>query len=110
VADQTRLGRFRAADLCDQRFCFRIAAMNDEKRPESTGLLDEQTRQLIAGSVAEMDIRQIAISRHLTPAQRVKQGCAMIAAAERVSAYRLRSRQPTLSELEALRIVRERMD
>jgi len=40
---------------------------------ESAEALDEHTRQLIAGAVAEVDPRQIAIYRGLTPAQRIRQ-------------------------------------
>lgn len=70
--------------------------------------LDEQTRRLIAGAVAELDPRQIAITRRLTPAQRFQQGVSMIRLAEQVGAYRLRQRRPELTEVEALRIVRSR--
>ncbi|MBN1888512.1 MAG: hypothetical protein JW850_10995 [Thermoflexales bacterium] len=45
-----------------------------EAKPGTHNLeLDEHTRQLIAGAVAEVDPRQIAIYRRLTPAQRVWQ-------------------------------------
>jgi len=40
---------------------------------ERTEPLDAHTRQLIAGAVAEVDSRQIAIYRRLTPAQRIQQ-------------------------------------
>lgn len=65
-------------------------------------------QQAIAGAVAEIDLQQIAILRCLTPAQRVEQAASMIELAEQVAAYRLRQRQPELSELEALRTVRMR--
>lgn len=65
-------------------------------------------RQLIAGAVAEIDLRQVEISRHLTPAQRLEQMQSMIDLVEGVAAYRLRQRQPELSEAEALRIIRSR--
>lgn len=35
--------------------------------------MDERIRHLIAGAVAEVDPRQIAIYRRLTPAQRIRQ-------------------------------------
>jgi hypothetical protein len=69
--------------------------------------LDEHLRRLIAGAMAEVDPRQIAISRKLTPAQRFRQGCSMVELAERVGACRLRQRQPHLSEEQARRMVRE---
>lgn len=65
-------------------------------------------RQAIAGAVAEIDLRQVEISRHLTPAQRLEQMQSMIDLVEGVAAYRLRQRQPELSEAEALRIIRSR--
>ncbi len=68
--------------------------------------LTEHMRRLLAGAVAEVDPRQIAMSRHLTPAQRFQQAVSMIDLAERVGAYRLRQRRPDLGEIEALRIVR----
>lgn len=70
---------------------------------------DEALRQAhIAGAVAEVDPRQIAIFRRLTPAQRVEQAVSMMELAEQVAAYRLRQRHPELNELEALRMVRMR--
>lgn len=70
---------------------------------------DEALRQAqIAGAVAEVDPRQIAIFRRLTPAQRVEQAVSMMELAEQVAAYRLRQRHPELNELEALRTVRMR--
>lgn len=61
---------------------------------------------LIAGAIAELDLRQIEITRRLTPAQRCQEGLSMIRLAEQVGAYRLRKRRPELGEAEALRIVR----
>lgn len=65
-------------------------------------------QRAIAGAVAEIDLQQVAILRRLTPAQRVEQAASMIELAEQVAAYRLRQRQPELSEIEALRTVRMR--
>ena len=64
-------------------------------------------RREIAGAVAEIDLAQAAIARKLTPAERVQQAASMIEAAEQVSVYRLRQREPHLSEDEAYRIVRQ---
>lgn len=70
---------------------------------------DQALRQAqIAGAVAEVDPRQIAILRRLTPTQRFEQMQSMIDLVEGIAAYRLRQRQPELSEAEALRIVRSR--
>ena len=64
-------------------------------------------RKIIAGAVAEVDLAQVAISRRLTPAQRVAQAASMIRAAESVAAHRLRHLAPELSEREALLIIRQ---
>lgn len=69
-------------------------------------VLDERTKQIIAGAVAKIDPRQIAILRELTVAQRVQQATSMIRAAEQVGVGRLRQREPDLSEQEAYYIVR----
>ena len=65
-------------------------------------------QQAIAGAVAEIDLQQVEISRHLTPAQRLEQMQSMIDLVEGIAAYRLRQRQPELSEADALRVVRSR--
>lgn len=71
-------------------------------------VIDDRTKQMIAGAVAEIDLAQTALSRTMTPAQRVWQALSMMRTAERVSAARLRQKQPELSEDEALLAVRER--
>ena len=75
---------------------------------EGRPLLDERLQRLIAGAVAEVDPRQIVVSRRLTPAQQFQQGRSMTELAEQVATYRLRQRQPELSETQARRVVRER--
>lgn len=62
----------------------------------------------IACAVAEVDPRQIAILRTLTPAQRFQQAVSMIELAEKVAAYRLRQARPEMGEIEAIRAVRRR--
>lgn len=69
-------------------------------------VITEKMRRQIAGAVAEIDLEQMKIVRKLTPAARVQMAASMIDAAERVGAYRLRRRDPTLSEEDALRIIR----
>lgn len=75
------------------------------QRGKSLELTDE-VRKAIAGAIAEIDREQIRVLRTLTLPERVQQAASMIDGAERVSAYRLRLREPELSEEEALRIVR----
>jgi hypothetical protein len=74
-------------------------------RDEPFVLTDKMRRQ-IRGAVAEIDLAQMAIIRKMTPAERVARGADMCAAAEKVGVFRLRLRQPELSEDEAYRIVR----
>ncbi len=69
--------------------------------------VDEQLKRLITGAVAEVDPRQINISRRFTPAQRFQQAISMIRLAEQVVVYRLRQRRPILSEIESYRIIRQ---
>ena len=76
----------------------------DRTRISSSG----HYQQLISGAVAEVDPRQISMSRHLTSAQRFQQAVSMIELAEQVAAYRLRQRRPEFSGVEALRIIRSR--
>lgn len=60
----------------------------------TTKSLDQVTERqtdlsaMIAGAIAELDLRQIEITRRLTPAQRCQEGLSMIRLAEQVGAYR----------------------
>lgn len=74
--------------------------------PNNPIILTEQMRKGIAGAFAEIDREQMRLLKSKTVAERVQMALSMIEAAETVSAYRLRQRQPELSEEEALRIVR----
>jgi hypothetical protein len=76
-----------------------------DNRPQPFTVTDEM-RCEIAGAVRELDLAQMAIVAKLTPAQRVHIAASMIQACEQVGVYRLRQRQPELSEAEAYRIVR----
>ncbi|MCE7989034.1 MAG: hypothetical protein DYG89_48380 [Caldilinea sp. CFX5] len=80
----------------------------DPMRLEQPLVIDERIKQMIAGAVAEIDLAQTALSRTMTPAQRVWQALSMMRTAERVSAVRLRQKQPELSEDEAVLAVRQR--
>jgi hypothetical protein len=75
---------------------------------EGRSLLDQRLQRLIAGSVAEVDPQQIAISRQLTPAQRLKQGYSMIRLTEQVMAYRHHQRQKRLKTEGTHDFIRER--
>jgi len=69
-------------------------------------VMDERMRRMIAGAIAEIDPAQIAILRTFTPAERFRQMMSMIKFIEDVGAYRLHTREPELTESDALRIVR----
>ena len=71
---------------------------------------DSLLLEMIPGAVAEVDPRQIAIYRRLTPAQRFQQGVSMIELAENVAAYRLRQSKPGLDEADALREIRSNVN
>ncbi len=70
--------------------------------------LDQRMKQQIRAAVREVDPAQIAIIRKLTPAQRAEIALSMIRAGEEVAVYRLRLKRPELTDVEALRIVRNR--
>lgn len=74
----------------------------------SISVLDDNIRRQIAGAIAEVDPAQMAITRKLTSAQRFRQALSMIRLSEQVTAYRLRLRQPELSDSEALQAIRSR--
>lgn len=78
----------------------------DPMRLEQPLVIDDRIKRMIAGAVAEIDPVQIKLSRTLTPAQRFGQMLSMIKCMESIAVYRLRAREPELSEIEALRIVR----
>lgn len=83
-------------------------ATPDPMRLAQPLVIDERIKRMIAGAVAEIDPVQATLARTMTPAQRVWQALSMIRTAERVSAFRLRQKQPELSEDEAVLAVRQR--
>jgi len=83
------------------------------RRPSSEGYyvedrprLDEQLQRLIAGAVAEVDPKQIAVYQRLSPAQRFRQACSLIKWAERITVRQLQRQHPRLREREAYQWVR----
>ncbi|MBP7960661.1 MAG: hypothetical protein KBG20_10525 [Caldilineaceae bacterium] len=81
-----------------------MPSLNDQ--PKEPFIVTERMRRQIVGAIAELDPKQLAITKRLTPAERVQQAASMIDAAERAGVHQLRQREPDLEELEALRIVR----
>lgn len=78
------------------------------EKSRNTPGIDERTRTVIAGAVAEVDLAQIAILRQMTPAQRCRQALAMIDAAESVAVYRFHQQQRQLTQAQAIVAVRKR--
>jgi hypothetical protein len=65
--------------------------------------LSSAFKQVLRGSAAEVDQRQIDIYRKLSFAERFHQGCSISDTARRVVAYRIRQDNPKLSLMEANR-------
>ena len=70
--------------------------------------LSPEFKQILKGSAAEVDQRQIDIYRKLSFAERFHQGCAISDTARNVVAYRIRQDNPKLSLMEANRIALQR--
>jgi hypothetical protein len=64
--------------------------------------LSSEIQQVLMGSAAEMDRRQINIYRKLSFADRFHQGCSISETARKVVAYRIRQDNPKLSLMEAI--------
>lgn len=70
--------------------------------------LSPEIKQVLKGSAAEVDQRQIDIYRKLSFAGRFHQGCSISDTARKVVAYRIRQDNPKLSLMEANRIALQR--
>lgn len=70
--------------------------------------LSSEFKQVLKGSAAEVDQRQIEIYRTLSFAERFHQGCSVSDTAREVVAYRIRQENPRLSVAEANRMALER--
>jgi len=70
--------------------------------------LSSELRQMLRGSAAEVDQRQIDIYQRLSPADRFHQGCSISDTARNVAAYRIRQENPNLSPAEANRMALQR--
>jgi len=70
--------------------------------------LSPEIKQVLKGSVAEVDERQIEIYRKLSFAERFYQGCSISDTARKVVAYRIRQENPKLSIGEANRMAVQR--
>ena len=70
--------------------------------------LSSEIQQVLKGSAAEVDERQIDIYRKLSFAGRFHQGCSISDTARKVVAYRIRQDNPRLSLAEANRMALQR--
>jgi hypothetical protein len=70
--------------------------------------LSSAIQQVLKGSAAEVDQRQIDVYRKLSFAERFHQGCSISDTARKVVAYRIRQDNPKLSLMEANRIALQR--
>jgi hypothetical protein len=67
-----------------------------------------EIQQVLKGSAAEVDQRQLDIYQKLSYAERFRQGCSISDTARKVVAYRIRQDNPKLSLMEANRIALQR--
>ncbi|HEU0292461.1 MAG TPA: hypothetical protein VFR47_06980 [Anaerolineales bacterium] len=70
---------------------------------EGQPALSSEFKQVLKGSAAEVDQRQIDVYRKLSFAERFHQGCSVSDTARKVVAYRIRQDNPKLSLMEANR-------
>jgi hypothetical protein len=70
--------------------------------------LSSEIKQVLMGSAAEVDQRQIDIYRKLSFAKRFYQGCSISDTARKAVAYRIRQENPPLSLAEANRMALQR--
>jgi hypothetical protein len=75
---------------------------------EGQPALRSEIQQVLKGSAAEVDQRQIDIYHKLSYAERFRQGCSISDTARKVVAYRIRQDNPKLSLMEANRIALQR--
>jgi hypothetical protein len=75
---------------------------------EGQPALSTEIQQVLKGSAAEVDQRQIDIYRNLSFAERFHQGCSISDTARKVVAYRIRQNNPKLSLREANHIALQR--
>jgi len=89
-----------------------LAYSRSKHRPgyylEGQPALSLELRQILRGSLAEVDSRQIDIYQKLDPADRFRQGCSISDTARNVVAYRIRQEHPHLSLAEANRAALQR--
>ena len=91
---------------------YRLLYNRNKQQPgyylEGQPALSSEIKQVLRGSAAEVDQRQIDIYRKLSFAERFRQGCSISDTARKVVAYRIRQEKPRLSLAEANRMALQR--
>jgi len=91
---------------------YRLLYSRNKQRPgyylDGQPSLSSEIQQVLSGSAAEVDQRQIDIYRTLSSAERFHQGCSISDTARKVVAYRIRQENPQLSVAEANRMALQR--
>jgi hypothetical protein len=92
----------KAFQAAGYRMIYRRGPLHPGYSLHSRLALEPGLEPIIAGSLAEIDPRQIAIYRQLSAAERFRLGCSVSDTAREVVAYRIHLRTPHLSQEEAL--------
>ena len=91
---------------------YRLLYSRNKQQPgyylEGQPALSSEVKQVLKGSAAEVDQRQIDIYHKLSFAERFYQGCSISDTARKVVTYRIRQDNPKLSLMEANRIALQR--
>ncbi|MEO8356163.1 MAG: hypothetical protein ABI621_09630 [Chloroflexota bacterium] len=91
---------------------YRLLYSRNQQQPgyylDGQPALSSAIKQVLRGSAAEVDQRQIDVYRNLSFAERFHQGCSISDTARKVVAYRIRQDNPKLSPMEANLIALQR--
>jgi hypothetical protein len=91
---------------------YQLLYSRNKRRPgyylDGQPALSSEIKQVLKGSAAEVDQRQIDIYHTLSYAERFRQGCSISDTARKVVAYRIRQENPRLSIAEANRMALQR--
>ena len=92
---------------------YRLLYSRNKQQPgyylEGQPALSFEIKQVLKGSAADVDQRQIDIYRKLSFAERFHQGCSISDTARQVVAYRIRQENPRLTVAEANRMALQRV-
>ncbi|HET9909928.1 MAG TPA: hypothetical protein VFQ23_24990, partial [Anaerolineales bacterium] len=95
----------RIAKLAFEAAGYQLVYSRKKEQPgyylDGQSALSSEIKQVLKGSAAEVDQRQIDIYRKLSFAERFHQGCSISDIARKVVAYRIHQENPRLSLAEA---------